>query len=267
MVLLSNFTITSKRRLISGAFFVSAFFLSFVLQAQCLPSDRSPDSSRLEKIVVQSVLDGDTLRLSGGDVRLASVNTPEMNYGNNRSPEPVAEEATRYVTRLVSDGSLFLDVVGVDKYQRRLGNVWVVNKENGNKLLLSEMLIVNGLGFQIFESDSQYVGCLKKAEQKARKHNLGVWKHLNYWLNVKRGGFALWSGALTKTSKSKRYLWWSLSDSQVVRVPRAWDGSVDGLKRQKGDVVDVRGWVVHRKQSRYEPYMMLIKSPQIFLKN
>ncbi|MFC3152388.1 thermonuclease family protein [Litoribrevibacter euphylliae] len=207
------------------------------------------------------------MRLSNSDLRLVTVNTPEMNFGNKRVPEPIAEDATRYVKDRISNKQLYLEEMGVDRYQRRLGNVWIKEAGRDHSFLLSERLIANGLGFQIFESDSRYAACLKQAELKARSNKLGVWQYSDYWLNVERGGFALWSGRLQKVSKSKQFYWWRLSDSRVVRVPKLWLDELGIETKKKGDLIELRGWVIHRKKTRYEPYMLPLRSPQILLKN
>ncbi|WP_284383911.1 thermonuclease family protein [Litoribrevibacter albus] len=237
------------------------FFFSSALYASCTPED----FSQLREVDVVTVLDGDTLRLADEDVRLVGVNTPEMNYGKSKKPEPYAVESTQFVKTFVSENRVFLEKAGWDKYQRRLGQIWVALK--GDLFLLSEYLLKNGYAFQVFESESRYVSCLRQAEIQARDAKKGVWGALEFWLNVDRGGFVLWSGRLNRVTKSKRYSWLSFSDQRVVRVPNQWFEQL-GVKRDlQGEFLEVRGWAVRREKTRFEPYMLPLKSPQIFLEN
>jgi micrococcal nuclease len=265
VVLLSNFRITSKRRLISGAFFVCVFyFLSFasVLHARCIPSS----VSSLKSEAVQSVLDGDTIRFSEYDLRLQGINTPEMNYHlKPQRPEPYAELATSSVKNLLGNAAVFIEVTGRDKYNRQLGNVWL--KSGSDFYMLSESLLKKGLAFQVFESDSVYVDCLARAERHARELNQGVWSARDYWLNAERGGFVLWHDSVKKVAKSKRYFWFSLSTERVVRVPLDWFSRCKTEMLRKDEMIEVRGWVIHRKSTAYEAYMLPLKSCQILLGN
>jgi len=259
VVFLSKLRITRKRRLISGAFFVCALFVSSAYAEMCVPAN----ADRFESVGSVSVVDGDTLRLSTGDsVRLSGVNTPEMNYGQNRVREPFAVEATDFVERILAGRSIYIEVQGRDKYQRLIADVWF--KDFSGWQMLSSEVLKAGFGFQIFESDSAYAGCLNLAEQTARAKKLGVWSRLDYWLNQERGGFVLWRGAVQKLNRGKHYSWARISNNRVLRIPSEWLKSRLVSKKLSGGAIEVRGWSVHRKKTRYEPYMLPIKSPQQF---
>ena len=259
VVFLSKLRITKKRRLISGAFFVCVLFVSNLQAKTCIPAD----VDRFRSVGLVEVVDGDTLRLATGEsVRLSGVNTPEMNYGKKHGREPFSVEATDFVSRVLAERPVYIEVQGRDKYQRLIADVWFQGSANWN--MLSFEILREGFGFQIFEFDSVYAECLHSAEQKARAKKLGVWSQLDYWLNQERGGFVLWRGTIKKLSRGKRYSWARIANDRVVRISSEWVRSGSVSKKISGEVVEVRGWAIHRKNTRYEPYMLPIKSPQQF---
>jgi endonuclease YncB( thermonuclease family) len=265
VVFLSNLRIARERRLISGAFFVCLLFSSLRVYAVCVPSAYE-DLKVLSEI---KVLDGDTIRaVSVGSLRFVGVNTPEMNYGKSgRSPEPFAEEATNYLKTLVVSHDVFYESYGRDKYGRLLGGLWISKPDDSLMRSVSELLLQAGYAFQVFESSSFYEKCLAQSERMARQRRLGVWSQLSFWLNKNKGGFVIWSGKAERISQSKKFKWVSMSSKRVVRVPLKWfsEGKISDSELMSG--FEARGWAVHRKKTRYEPYMLPLKMGLSLRKN
>lgn len=129
------------------------------------------DSERLWR--VERVVDGDTVRLEGGQrVRLIGVDTPEL-YPPELPPEPLAQEATDF-TRQVIEGRrvrLDFDRERRDQYRRILAYVYV-----GDQLLNEELIRA---GFSPAVTRFPYRAAMKRrfqaAEAEARAARRGIW--------------------------------------------------------------------------------------------
>lgn len=115
---------------------------------------------------VSRVIDGDTFEAETEDgtekFRLLGINTPEKN-------QPFYEEAKQFLKQF-ENKTLKLEDFGKDKYQRTLGYVYYNNQ------LINKQILENGLGnLYYYEQDSHY-NEMKKAEERARNKELGIWK-------------------------------------------------------------------------------------------
>jgi len=84
-------------------------------------------SGRFKAHVVR-VADGDTLTAQTTDgrqlkVRLARIDAPETGHGAKRPGQPFGEASTRSLRQLVSNGTVSLDCLETDRYQRHV--CWV----------------------------------------------------------------------------------------------------------------------------------------------
>jgi micrococcal nuclease len=130
-----------------------------------------PEAERLH--VVQRVVDGDTLLLSGGErVRLIGVDTPETKLPNT-PPEPFGPEASRFTQRFVERQEVRLeyDLERRDQYERVLAYVY----RDGE--LLNEELIRAGLSPAVtsFPYRSDMKRRFEAAEAEARAARRGLW--------------------------------------------------------------------------------------------
>ncbi len=131
-------------------------------------------STSEELTLVERVVDGDTLVISGGDrVRLIGVDTPETKHPN-KPPEPFGQEAYEF-TRRVAEGKRvqlrFDPGETKDRYGRTLAYVYVDGE------FLNEQLIREGLARALtsypFSADMKQV--FRTAEAQAKSQKRGIW--------------------------------------------------------------------------------------------
>jgi len=234
-----------KKASLAGAFFMSAIWLSGA-QAFC------PAPSGLASVVVQRVVDGDTLRLSDGrSVRMIGLNTPELGK-NGRSDEPFAVVARKRLEALVaaSDGQVGLlpGKESKDHYGRTLAHVYGADGAN-----LEAQMLAEGLGFQVAVAPNvDLVACQQAAENSARQAGLGVWRQSPVLKaeQISTSGFAVLSGRVSKVQRNRGGVWIELQDSVVLRVAPNLLGQFDAesLERLEGKQIEARGWVLDRSR-------------------
>jgi len=116
--------------------------------------------------VVQTVIDGDTLRLENGErVRLIGINAPERG-------QPYYEEATAALTELTLGQRVRLerDVSERDQYDRRLAYVYV------GGVMANEELVARGLAKAYpFAPDTSKEDIFRRAELAAQATDQGMW--------------------------------------------------------------------------------------------
>ena len=124
------------------------------------------ESDTLEKVLVVSVIDGDTIELQGGRrVRYLGIDTPE-------SGEYYAEEATARNKELVEGKTIELQRGDrdQDEYGRLLRYVYV------DGVFVNAELIAQGYAkAYIFDPDDRYSQILVQLEQYAKMKNRGLW--------------------------------------------------------------------------------------------
>lgn len=240
-----GFSRLMKKASLAGAFFVSAIWLSGA-QAFC------PMPSGLSSVVVQRVVDGDTVRLSDGrSVRLIGLNTPELGK-QGRSDEPFAVAARKRLEALVADSGgrvgLRLGAQEKDHYGRTLAHLYSVSGAS-----LEAQMLADGLGFQVAVAPNvDLVDCQQAAERRARQAGLGLWKRSPVLKaeQIERSGFALVSGRVSKVQRNRGGIWIELQDKLVLRVApnllERFDSAA--LQALKGRQIEARGWVVDRSR-------------------
>src|SRR3989344_1081487 len=83
----------------------------------------SLEEDKLEIVVVERVIDGDTIVLQDGrSVRLANINSPEKS-------SPLYEPSLRE-TKKLENQTIQIEILGLDKYQRFLGRIYSPNYLN-----------------------------------------------------------------------------------------------------------------------------------------
>ena len=244
---------------LSGAHFSLAFtllfFSSFALSADC-KLKTSPQS-----VMVSSIIDGDTVRLSDGrKVRLIGVNTPEL-YSGLR-PENGALEAKKFLMQLVEGQmvDLYLGREPYDRYGRVLAYLTFEGKT------LSQRLIERGLGFAISVApNDQLADCLFTAERAPRLARLNLWaKDTSQARHLSKSGFSVMVGKISNIEITSKYRYIELDDRLAVRVPRSLTLPGD---ISIGKSLEVRGWVVDRrktlkKNSRFKPFLLSVNDPR-----
>ncbi|MFP3677666.1 thermonuclease family protein [Pseudomonas sp. SIMBA_041] len=240
-----GFSLLLKKASLAGAFFVSAIWLSGA-HAFC------PTPSALESVMVQRVVDGDTLRLDDGrSVRMIGLNTPELGK-KGRSDEPFAVAARKRLEALVaaSDGRVGLlpGKESKDHYGRTLAHVYSADGAN-----LEAQMLAEGLGFQVaVVPNVDLVGCQQAAERSARQAGLGLWRQSPVLKaeQINASGFAVLSGRVSKVQRNRGGIWIELQDSVVLRVAPNLLGQFDvpALENLEGKQIEARGWVVDRSR-------------------
>ncbi len=126
-------------------------------------------AKKQEEFLVTKIIDGDTIKLENGQtIRMICVNTPEKG-------ELGFEEATNYLKSIILNKKINLkkDISEKDKYNRLLRYIYL------NNTLINELIVRKGYGFAYpFEPDTKFCAKILKAEQKAKKEKLGIWKKL-----------------------------------------------------------------------------------------
>jgi endonuclease YncB( thermonuclease family) len=240
-----GFSSLLKKASLAGAFFVSAIWLS-VAQAHC------PTPSGLTSVVVQRVVDGDTLRLSDGrSVRMIGLNTPELGK-QGRSDEPFAVAARKRLESLVVDSNgqlgLRLGKQTKDHYGRTLAHLYSASGAN-----LEAQMLADGLGFQVAVAPNiDLVTCQQAAERSARQAGRGLWRQSPVLkaAQIQRSGFAVVSGRVSKVQRNRGGTWIELQGALVLRVAPNLVGQFDNARLQalKGKQIEARGWIVDRSR-------------------
>ena len=207
----------------------------------------------LQPIVVERVVDGDTLKLvDGRRVRLIGVNTPELGHGQRRD-QPLAVAAKKAVDAFIGRGKPLTMVVGKERHDRHgrlLAHVYSAGGDN-----LEAYLLRQGLGFLIaIPPNVSLVDCLTDAEARARIAGLGVWAEPAYrpldaaGLSTRDVGFRQVRGRIDHAQHST-YGWRLRVGKLSIRIPAADVRRFGGLsavtdaKAIEGHIVTVRGWL------------------------
>jgi len=115
----------------------------------------------MEAFVVE-VTDGDTIKLENdAKVRFLGINTPEKN-------QPYYDEAKEFL-EIIENESIFLEVIGTDRYGRLLAHVFWGGKH------LNKEILEEGLATLYYYEKDVYYSDLKVAEETAHESELGIW--------------------------------------------------------------------------------------------
>ena len=236
-----------KKASLAGAFFVPAIWLS-TAQGEVF----CPAPATLARVEVQRVVDGDTVRLKDGrSVRMIGINAPET-ARKGRADEPFAVAARQRLQALVaaSDGRVGLvpERESQDRYGRTLAHLYGANGEN-----LEARLLAEGLGFQVGVAPNvDLVTCQQAAENAARQARLGVWRQspVQTVAQLKRSGFAVVSGQVSKIERNRGGIWIELQGALVLRIASDQVSQFDAamLNGLQGRVIEARGWVLDRSR-------------------
>lgn len=141
-----------------------------------------PDDA--EKMVVNSVVDGDTVKLTEPhddwweSYRIVGIQAPETD-GPHTGQECYGGEATKFLSDLLPKGTevyIQRDISNTDRYGRYLRHIFIVDEENENAYLLSEVLVLGGLAkAREYPPDDLYADVLEEAQEIANEENTGLW--------------------------------------------------------------------------------------------
>ena len=255
-------------RYLAGVFLLG-FSLS-LLADELAPSCFLSQDTDFQVVKVKRVIDGDTIELTDGrKARLIGINTPERELSlgkkaGKKGAEPYYKEAKVALERAVKGNKVKVVVAKrpVDRYGRSL--LYLYSEDN---VFLPGELIRQGLGFRIaFSPDLMHQACLQELELESRQGSKGVWSS-DYWQvmdsNVTDSGFQLINGTVSTIDES-RYFWWvDLQSNVTLKISKKYL-SKDEVDRFAGQEIQVRGWLVDRRQSKsvlqkgYKPWLMTV---------
>lgn len=146
-----------------------------------LPWELAEDA---EEMVVHSVTDGDTIRLTYPNddwyynTRLIGVQAPEME-GPYTDEQCYGPEAREFLRELLPAGTVVYaqqDVSDEDRNGRRLRHVFVIDETTGGAYLVSEILILGGFAkTRSYPPDDLHDDVLAGAQETAERADDGLW--------------------------------------------------------------------------------------------
>ena len=132
-------------------------------------------SSFAGQFKVTRVTDGDTVKVTGNDVkmtiRLVGIDAPETSKKKNEPGQPFSQKSTKHLAGLVLNKSVEIKSYGTDRYGRTLGVIFVGEKNVNLEMVKAGLAEVyrgrpaNGLDLRSYWS----------AETEAKKTGIGMW--------------------------------------------------------------------------------------------
>ncbi len=121
------------------------------------------------------VLDGDSLRVAGNDIRLVKIDAPEYSQECyfQRKKYPCGQVSRDFLVHLAGGKKVKCVYAEKDMYQRFLAECFVGEKSINEELVRNGMAIV--YNFSHAEGDKK-IEDLTKLEKIAKKEKLGVWR-------------------------------------------------------------------------------------------
>ncbi|HYI25666.1 MAG TPA: thermonuclease family protein, partial [Thermomicrobiales bacterium] len=141
-----------------------------------------PDDA--EEMVVHSVTDGDTVRLTYPsddwyyNTRIIGIQAPEMD-GPWTGEECYGPEAKEFLIELLPVGTTVWsqqDISDEDDNGRRLRHLFLVEEDTGDAYLISEVLVLGGFAVaRSYPPDDLYDDILAEAQELAETDDEGLW--------------------------------------------------------------------------------------------
>ena len=120
-----------------------------------------------EKVIVQRIIDGDTIKANNESIRLLGINSPEKG-------EPLSKEATEFLENLILNKSIKIESTKKDLYGRTLAYLFL-NNENINL-----KIVENGFANAYFpEGKQKYYSEFQNAWENCVKNNLNFCEKSN----------------------------------------------------------------------------------------
>lgn len=163
--------------------------------------DEFEQENELVEVTLESVVDGDTLKVCFPDgntrkVRLLSVNAEESVASDESRNNEYGVMASDYLKEYLSNtNTLWLqyDVEQQDQYGRELCYVWlsdqvdVTNNGDIENYMLNAILLKNGYVYTvIYEPNHRYKDIFLDIEELARNESIGLWRFEEFHLLWKK---------------------------------------------------------------------------------
>ncbi len=116
--------------------------------------------------IVHAVIDGDTLDIDIGRIRLSGINTPETGECYYEEAKEKLEELSLYQEVFIEE-----DMANYDKYGRMLRYVYT------NKSFVNAILVEEGYArvYDKYNETTKYYSALKELETIAKEKKVGIW--------------------------------------------------------------------------------------------
>lgn len=133
---------------------------------------------RIVEGTVTKVSDGDTIKVTTDDktdlkVRLYGIDCPEIAHGSKLPGQPMGNEATEYLSKLIMGKRIKVKILAIDKYHRTVGEVLFTTMN------VNRELVVNGYA-EVYYVKKADKAAYKMDEATAKKNKLGIWSLSNY---------------------------------------------------------------------------------------
>jgi micrococcal nuclease len=137
-----------------------------------------------DKMVVDSVVDGDTVKLTEPNddwwesYRIIGIQAPEMD-GPYTDEQCYGPDAKVFLTELLPKGTevyIQQDITDKDRNDRYLRHVFILDEDTGGAYLVSEILVLGGYArARAYPPDDLYDDILAEAQEIADRENEGLW--------------------------------------------------------------------------------------------
>ncbi|MDI9347883.1 MAG: thermonuclease family protein [Methylacidiphilales bacterium] len=237
-----------------------AAFLFLSLAVAITSSGRTEQSScalpkQALSAKVQRVLDGDTIKLEGGDeVRIIGINAPEL-QNRYRPEDPGAREASLELTRLLEQSHNSINVIFETKKVDRFGRLLAHVQNNKGENIASKLISQGLVAVAIIPPNSSMADCYLALEQIPRIARKANWAKVTQWhitdseLEEFQGGFAImYSKVKSIQVVSDQTIYFSLHNGYTLRLKQYDTGYNPEVFLHKKIIA--RGWINSKKTMR-----------------
>ncbi len=211
---------------------------------------------------IKSIYDGDTVQLSSGlKVRLAGINTPEIESRHKLAEAGGAEAKTALVDLLQGKQvRLELDREAKDKYGRTLAYLFTRDQLHINlELVRKGWAMIN-----LYPPNLKYQQQFIQAQQYAEQGRLGLWsypeyqaKHISTLVFDSPRGWQRVFGIAKKVRTERKFAYMEFTDQVDVRIAIDNLELFPPLQEYVGQRIEIRGWPSRRK----DHYSILVRHP------
>ncbi len=212
-----------------------------------------------QSATVASVIDGDTVKLSGGtEVRLTGIQAPKLALGRTNFRDwPLAAEAKAYLERLSLGRSFRLHVDG--NPQDRHGRILAHPVSNDGLWLQGEMIRAGLARVYTFADNRSPAAALYALEREARAAGRGIWSHPYYAirptspddLNKDIATFQIVEGWVAEVARVRARVFLNFGEDYNEDFTVTFDRAVTRLFEEagidplayEGRAIRVRGWI------------------------
>lgn len=179
-----------------------------------------------ERVTVERLYDGDTVKLSNGrKVRFIGINTPEIGH-RGASSQPLASAARDLLQTLLEKSGhtigLRYDAERQDRYGRDLAHVYLSDGSSVEARLLERGLAT----IMPVPPNLWNLACYQATEQRARMARRGIWALPEYQpvhaaqLGQNDAGMRLITGKVTAARLLKGDIWLTLDNALLLHIGR-----------------------------------------------